>query len=170
MLISHADSVQPLAAAANVATLPAFAVWFAGCSVTTGSTSGCTTSEAGLLSAWPDPLVNTARNHLPSSTCAAAKAYVVVVAPATSSQVLPLLVLTCHCTVGFGDPVAVAENVAVLPTFTVWFDGWVAMEGGAGATRSRPSPKRGVVPVPPPPSIVKLPPTRIFPSACTAKA
>ena len=29
---------------------------------------------------------------------------------------------------------------------------------------------RVVVPVPPPPSVVKSPPTRIFPSACTARA
>ena len=35
---------------------------------------------------------------------------------------------------------------------------------------SRPMRLRVVVPVPPPPSVVKLPPTRIFPSACTAKA
>ena len=35
---------------------------------------------------------------------------------------------------------------------------------------SRPMWLRVVVPVPPPPSVVKSPPTRIFPSACTATA
>ena len=35
---------------------------------------------------------------------------------------------------------------------------------------SRPMRLRVVVPVPPPPSVVKSPPTRILPSDCTAKA
>src|SRR4051794_33585685 len=32
---------------------------------------------------------------------------------------LPPSVLSCHCTVGIGDPSAVAENVAALPVGTV---------------------------------------------------
>ena len=35
---------------------------------------------------------------------------------------------------------------------------------------SRPDTLRVVVPVPPPPSVVKSPPTRIFPSGCIARA
>jgi len=40
------------------------------------------------------------------------------VAPPMSLQVEPLLVLTCHCTVGDGDPLAAAENDAVAPATT----------------------------------------------------
>ena len=36
---------------------------------------------------------------------------------------LPPLLLTSHCTVGAGLPVAAAVNVALLPAVTVWLDG-----------------------------------------------
>ena len=44
-------------------------------------------------------------------------------------QVVPLLVLTCHCTVGAGVPVAAAVNVAVVPVFAVTLAGWLVMVG-----------------------------------------
>lgn len=44
---------------------------------------------------------------------------VVEVAPGRSVKVVPPSVLTCHCTVGAGDPVAAALNEAVCPEVTV---------------------------------------------------
>jgi hypothetical protein len=44
---------------------------------------------------------------------------VVDVAPLTLLKVAPLSVLTCHCTVGAGFPLAVAVKVAVAPATTV---------------------------------------------------
>jgi hypothetical protein len=40
-------------------------------------------------------------------------------------------VLTCHCTVGVGEPVAAAVKVAVWPAVTVWFAGCVVIIGYA---------------------------------------
>ena len=47
-------------------------------------------------------------------------------------------------------------------TLSRWID--------ASESVRRPMRLRAVVPVPPPPSVVKVPPTRIFPSGCTARA
>ena len=46
----------------------------------------------------------------------------------TFDQSVPLL-LTCHCTVGVGLPVALAVNVAELPAVTVWLLGCELMDG-----------------------------------------
>jgi hypothetical protein len=56
----------------------------------------------------------------------------VEVAPETLLNVPPLFVLTCHCTVGVGEPVAAAVKVAVWPTVAVWFAGCVVIVGGVG--------------------------------------
>ena len=48
---------------------------------------------------------------------------VVEVAPGTSVNVAPPSVLTCHCTVGAGDPVADALNDADCPEVTVKLEG-----------------------------------------------
>ena len=60
---------------------------------------------------------------------------VVEVAPATFVNAPPA-VLTCHCTVGAGFPVAAAVNVAVAPAATVTFAGLIVIAGavfiGAG--------------------------------------
>ena len=40
-------------------------------------------------------------------------------------NVVPPLVLTSHCTVGVGLPLAAAVKVAVLPALTVWSAGFV---------------------------------------------
>ena len=53
----------------------------------------------------------------------------VEVAPDTLLHVLPLLVLTCHCTVGVGFPLAVALKEAVCPAFTAWLAGWLVTDG-----------------------------------------
>ena len=46
-----------------------------------------------------------------------------------SLKVAPPSVLTCHCTVGVGLPLAAAVKVAVWPAVTVWLVGWVVTEG-----------------------------------------
>ena len=54
------------------------------------------------------------------------------VAPGRMLKDAPLFVLTCHCTVGVGEPVAAAVKVAVWPAVTVWFVGWVVIVGSVG--------------------------------------
>ena len=78
-----------------------------------------TVSVAALVVADPALFVKTARYCLPESPKAAMKEYVVAVAPVTSVNDVPLFVLTCHCTVGDGDPLAAAENDALAPAATV---------------------------------------------------
>ena len=66
----------------------------------------------------PDALVNTAWYWFPFIDAVVfVSESVVELAPATSLNVPPL-VLTCHCTVGAGVPVAVAVKVAVCPAVT----------------------------------------------------
>jgi hypothetical protein len=60
------------------------------------------------------------------------KLSVVEVAAETLLNVTPPSVLTCHCTVGVGEPVAAAVKVAVWPAFTVWLAGCVVIVGGVG--------------------------------------
>src|SRR5947207_1566752 len=104
----------PLAAAVKVAVLPAWSEGRRGGVVIVGG--GLTVSVAALVVALPTLLVKTASYWLPfmpAVTLLSVK--VVEVAPLTLFQVLPPLVLTCHCTVGAGLPLAAAVKVAVLP-------------------------------------------------------
>jgi hypothetical protein len=78
-----------------------------------------TVSVAELEVAEPALFVKTARYSLPESPRAAVNEYVVDVAPLISLQVEPLFVLTCHFTVGDGEPLAEAENDAVAPAATL---------------------------------------------------
>ncbi len=78
-----------------------------------------TVNVAALLVADPAGLVKTARYCLPLSVAWAVKLYVVEVAPGISDQELPPFVLTCHCALGVGEPLAAALNVAVWPAVTV---------------------------------------------------
>ncbi len=60
-----------------------------------------------------------------------------MVAPVISVQVLPLLVLTCHCTVGVGLPEAAALKVTWVPALTDLLAGWKVITGaesGIGLT------------------------------------
>ena len=119
----------PLAAAVNVAVAPAATLILAGLVVIAGAKF--TVSVAAVVVAEPRVLVNTARYRFPF--CAAATAdtdKVVEVAPETLLNVTPS-VLTCHCTVGVGTPLAAAVKVAVAPAFTVVLDGLVVMSGPA---------------------------------------
>src|SRR6185503_6928280 len=63
---------------------------------------------------------------------AVAKLSMVEVAPETLLKFTPPSALTCHCSVGVGEPVAAAVKVAAWPAVTVWFTGWVVIVGGVG--------------------------------------
>ena len=76
-----------------------------------------TVNVAALVVALPPAFVNTARYWLPFCDALAVKLSVVLVAPGISEKGPP--VLTCHCTVGAGEPVPDAVKVAVWPSQTV---------------------------------------------------
>jgi hypothetical protein len=78
-----------------------------------------TVSVAAVVVAVPAEFVNTARYRFPLCDKAVVKLRVVEVAPETLLNVTPPSVLTCHCTVGVGEPVAEAVKVAVWPAVTV---------------------------------------------------
>jgi hypothetical protein len=50
-------------------------------------------------------------------------------------QVLPLFVLTCHCALGVGTPVAAAVKVTELPADTVSFTGSMVTTGAVSTVR-----------------------------------
>jgi hypothetical protein len=78
-----------------------------------------TVSVAAVVVAVPAAFVNTARYRFPFCAKVVVKLRVVEVAPETLLNATPPSVLTCHCTVGVGEPVAVAVKVAVWPAVTV---------------------------------------------------
>jgi hypothetical protein len=59
----------------------------------------------------------------------AASDRVVEVAPEIFAKVVPPFVLTCHCTVGVGLPLAAAVNAAVAPAVTLPLTGLVVTVG-----------------------------------------
>ncbi len=67
--------------------------------------------------------VNTALYCLPLSAKAAVNVRLVEVAPTIFTHEPPLFVLTCHCTVGTGIPVASEVKVTEPPGHTVVLDG-----------------------------------------------
>src|SRR5262249_5281335 len=78
----------------------------------------------------PAAFVKMARYFSPLCDWVTVKVKLVLVAPVILVQVVPV-VLDCHCTVGFGVPVAVAVNVTKLPAVMVWLTGWVLTAGSA---------------------------------------
>ena len=78
-----------------------------------------TVSVAAVVVAVPALFVNTARYWFPLCDKAVVKLSVVEVAPEMLLNVAPLFVLTSHCTVGVGEPVAAAVKLAVWPAVTV---------------------------------------------------
>ena len=118
---------DPVAAAVNTALAPAVTVTFAGFVVITGAE--VTVSVADVDVALLTELANTASYKLPFCPAVVAKLKVVDVAPATGVKLVPPFVLTCHCTVGVGVPVAAAVNVAVAPAATEVFVGCVVIAG-----------------------------------------
>jgi hypothetical protein len=101
----------------------------AGWVVIVGSEDELTVRVAGVVVAVPAELVNTARYWFPFCDKVVVKLRVVEVAPETLLNVVPPSVLTCHCTVGVGEPVAAAVKVAVWPAATVWLAGCVVIVG-----------------------------------------
>src|SRR2546426_1010752 len=90
-----------------------------------------TVSVAAVVVAVPAGLVNTARYWFPFCDEAVVKLRVAEVAPGRMLKDAPLFALTCHCTVGVGEPVAAVVKVAVWPTVTVWLAGCVVIVGYA---------------------------------------
>ena len=78
----------------------------------------------------PDAFVHLARYRLLLSAVVVAKDKVLAVAPVILLQVKPL-VLTCHCTVGAGLPLAAELKLAFEPAHLVWEEGWVVTTGAA---------------------------------------
>ena len=76
----------------------------------------------------PPLFVHTARYCLLLSAIAVAKDNVAFVAPVIFVQVVPL-VLTCHCTVGAGLPLAAELKLTFKPTHLVCEAGWVVTAG-----------------------------------------
>ena len=75
----------------------------------------------------PQSFEKTARYVLPFCALVAVNDSVVFVAPGMLLNPLPEL--TCHCTVGAGDPLAAAVNVAVPPSHTSTLTGLVSTDG-----------------------------------------
>ena len=117
----------PLAAAVNVAMSPAITDSFVGFVVIIGATE--TVSVAVVVVALLTEFVNTALYWFPVIPAVTANVNVGDVAPFRFANVVPPLVLTCHCTVGAGAPVAAAVNVAFAPATTVTFSGFVVTAG-----------------------------------------
>src|SRR6185369_15959972 len=116
----------PLALALKV-TLPGHTVWLDGFNVTTGPLSRVKIAAVlGTLAA--HRLLNRARYWLPLSAATALKVKLGLVAPAMSLNVTPPSMLSCHCTVGAGLPLAVAVKVT-LPGHTVWLAGFNVTTG-----------------------------------------
>src|SRR5882672_2409884 len=122
---------EPVAAAVKIAVWPADTVWFAGCVVIAGGVGEFTVSVAAVVVAVPAEFVNTARYWFPLCDKVVVKLRVVEVAPERLVNVTPPSVLTCHCTVGVGEPVAAAVKIAVWPAVTVWFAGCMVIVGYA---------------------------------------
>jgi hypothetical protein len=119
----------PLAAAVNVALAPARTVTFTGLVVIAGAE--LTVSSAGTLVTLFVEFVKTASYEFPFiAAVTAVIVRVVEVAPGIEEKLAPLFVLTCHCTVGAGDPDAVDVNVALAPTATDTPAGCVAIAAG----------------------------------------
>ena len=112
----------PVAEAVNVAVAPEQTVCAVGCSEIPGPVF--TVNVAAVVVAPPHVSVNTARYWFPFWPALVVKLSVVDVAPVMLLNVVPPLVLTCHCTVGVGCPLAPAVNVAVPPLVTGWLNGF----------------------------------------------
>src|SRR5271166_5355094 len=116
---------NPEPAASKTALWPSSTVVLAGCSVTDGAF--WTVSVAALLiaSLGGVPSLKTARYSRPLlDVFSLGSVSLSDVAPATLLHVVPLSDRICHCTVGVGNPEAVASKTAVWPSSTVVLIGW----------------------------------------------
>jgi len=87
-----------------------------------------TVNVAALEFTVPPMFVHTARYCLLLSAVAVANDKVPVVAPVMLVHVVPF-VLTCHCTVGVGVPLAAELKLAFTPAHLVCVAGWVVITG-----------------------------------------
>jgi len=87
-----------------------------------------TVSEAGLELTELELFVHTARYCLLLSAVVGENVNVPLVAPAMFDHEVPL-VLTCHCTVGTGVPVADEIKLTIVPAHTVCETGWLVIVG-----------------------------------------
>ncbi|HEY5121535.1 MAG TPA: hypothetical protein VII84_08155, partial [Acidimicrobiales bacterium] len=104
---------------------------FDGLDVTTGADRAAVTLKvAGLVVAEPWELVNVASYSLPFIALVTEfNVRVLDVAPVTAVNVAPPFVETLHCTLGVGEPVAAALNVAFDPTLALALNGLVVTTG-----------------------------------------
>ena len=87
-----------------------------------------TLSVAKLEFIEPLLFVHTARYCLLFNAVVALTLSVLLVAPTTFVQLVPL-VLSCHCMVGVGLPLAAEVKLTLLPAQTVCEEGWRVMVG-----------------------------------------
>src|ERR1700722_11258941 len=96
----------------------------------------CTVKVAAFVVALPTTFVKTASYSFPLIAWGILVSVSAVdVAPLLLVKLLPPLVLTCHCTVGVGFPLAAAGKVTELPAVTVWLFGCVVMAGAKSTVR-----------------------------------
>jgi hypothetical protein len=117
---------EPLAVALKLAVDPDVTMRFVGCAVTAGT--ACKVNVAASVVTFPATFVKMARYCLPVSVSAVVREYVAEVAPVIFAQVVPS-VLTCHLTVGAGEPLAAAMKLVVDPEDTVRLVGCVVTAG-----------------------------------------
>ena len=98
--------------------------------------SGRTVRMAGsLVASGLVPSVKTASYSYPfSAKVVVVRVNVVLVAPAIGEKVVPPSVETSHCTVGAGNPLAVASKLAPCPANTDTLTGCVVMDGATSDT------------------------------------
>jgi hypothetical protein len=88
-----------------------------------------TVNVAALEFTVPPMFVHTARYSLLLSAVVVVNDSGLAVAPVMLFQLVPLLVLTCHCTVGAGLPLAAELKLAFKPAHLVCVNGWVVTTG-----------------------------------------
>jgi hypothetical protein len=123
----------PDVATVNVAVDPAVTVVLDGCVVTEGAKFTVSVA-AVVVPAVPTPFEKTAWYWLPfMDAVTAVSVSVVEVAPLIFVNAPPP-VLTCHCAVGAGLPLAAAVNITLDPAVTVWLAGFVVTAGAVGVS------------------------------------
>src|SRR5579871_4039614 len=120
----------PTAAAVSETLLPALTTWLAGLTVTMGEVA--TVNVAGVVVAVPAEFMKTAWYSLPFWPAFAVRVRVVEIAFVMLLKVFPPSVLTCHCTLGAGMPMAAATRETLLPAPTTWFVGLLVTAGACG--------------------------------------
>jgi hypothetical protein len=122
VLVEHGDWIKAVKFAEPPVSMHRLLLVFWTVTVPEGGGGGValTVSVAAVVVADPPEFVNTARYRFPFCDKAVVKLRVVEVPPEeTLPNVTPPSVLTCHCTIGVGEPVAAAVKLAVCPAVTV---------------------------------------------------